>query len=93
VLELDMGFAVEEVAQGIGRLLQGVGCGPAVAEGNRVRFAAPEGVTIEIEPMPPDRIHYPTIFFARTLLVIRGGDEAVEAMQRKILLAFLRVGG
>jgi hypothetical protein len=93
VLELDMGFGLEEVVQGIERLLRGVAGGEPVAEGNGFRFAAADGVTIEVEPMPPERINYPTIFFARTLVVIRGTDEAVEAMNKKILLAFLRVGG
>ncbi|MGH7898406.1 MAG: hypothetical protein ACREQQ_10665 [Candidatus Binatia bacterium] len=93
MIELDMGFDVEEVARGIERLVERSGGGGRIAEGNGFRFLGADGLIIEVKPMPAERIHYPTIFFARTLVVIRGAEEAVEAMNKKILLAFLRVGG
>jgi len=92
-VELDMGFGLEEVAEGIERLIA-----PSGAEGSRqslgsgLRFHALEGVTLDLAPMPEERIRHP-IQLPRTLLVLRGPRAAVEALHRRILHAFLRGGG
>ena len=88
-----MGFTVEEVTAGIGRLLTRLGADPAkIPSPNGVRFRAPDDVTIDVEPMPEERIQYP-VLFPRTRLTLRGDPTAVESLRRQILLAFLRVGG
>jgi hypothetical protein len=88
-----MGFTVEEVADGIGRLLARLGADAAkIPSPDGSRFRAPQDVTIDVEPMPEERIKYP-ILFPRTLLTLRGDPTAVETLRRQILLAFLRVGG
>ena len=93
--ELDMGFAVEEVTEGVGRLLSRLGADvtkiPSPSS-NGARFRALHDVTIDVQPMPEERINYP-VLFPRTLLTLRGDPVAVEALRRQILLAFLRVGG
>lgn len=88
-----MGFTVEEVVEGIGRLLARLGA-PAegVRDGEAVRFPAPRGIAIEVRPMPEERIRYP-ILFPRTLLVLRGEDGPIEELYHQVLLTFLRVGG
>jgi hypothetical protein len=92
-VELDMGFSLEEVASGIERLIA-----PAGAEWSRqalepgVRFQAREGTTIDLAAMPEERIRHP-IQLPRTLLVLRGPRAAVESLHRRVLYAFLRVGG
>ncbi|MBI2962965.1 MAG: hypothetical protein HYY35_04365 [Deltaproteobacteria bacterium] len=91
--ELDMGFTVEEVAQGVERLLAELALGARkLPVGGGWRFDAAPRVTIEIDRMPESRIRHPTLF-PRTLLTLRGETPVVEALYRKILLAFLRVGG
>jgi hypothetical protein len=93
IAELDMGFAVEEVTGGIARLLARLGADAAkIPSANGSRFRAPDDVTIDVEPMPEERIKYP-ILLPRTLLTLRGDPTAVETLRRQILLAFLRVGG
>jgi hypothetical protein len=93
VKELDMGFTAEEVAEGMGRLLGRLGVdGIPTMAGGAARFRGPDGVEIEVRPMPEERIHYP-ILFPRTLVRLEGGDAAVRSLEQKILLAFLRVGG
>ena len=88
-----MGFTVEEVMDGIGRLLTRLGADPAkIPSPNGARFRAPNDVTIDVEPMPEERIKYP-VLFPRTLLTLRGDPTAVESLRRQILLVFLRVGG
>jgi hypothetical protein len=90
--ELDMGFTVEEVTAGVGRLLTRLDAGAAkIPSPKGARFHAPH-VTIDVEPMPEERIKYP-VLFPRTLLTLRGDPIAVESLRRQILLAFLRVGG
>lgn len=91
--ELHMGFTVAEVAQGIERLLRELDFGdPKESDESGARFRAPGGVTIDVEPMPRDRIVHP-VLFPRTLVTLRGDSGAIAALERKILLAFLRVGG
>jgi hypothetical protein len=93
VRELDMGFTVEEVVEGIARLLARLGMAAAsVFEGHVVRFRPEADLTIEVARMPEERIRHP-ILFPRTLLVLRGPEPAIEALERQVLLAFLRVGG
>jgi hypothetical protein len=92
VLELDMAFGVGEVIRGLERLL-GAEQRTSPAGEPSASFAAPGGVTIEVRRMPPERMQYPTIFADRTLVVLRGDHAAVAAMNEKIALAFLRVGG
>lgn len=88
-----MGFTVDEVAAGIERLLKRLGAeSHPVREGEGVRFFAPGGVTIEVGPMPEERIHHP-VFFPRTLLILRGEEDPVAALYERILHAFWRVGG
>jgi hypothetical protein len=93
VTELDMGFTVEEVTDGVGRLLTRLGAdAKKIPWSNGTRFRAPHDVTIDIQQMPEERINYP-VLFPRTLLTLRGDPVAVESLRRQILLAFLRVGG
>src|SRR5262249_22584650 len=93
VTELDMGFTVEEVTDGVGRLLTRLGGDvTTIPSQNGARLLAPNDVTIEVEPMPEGRIKYP-VLFPRTLVTLRGDPAAVESLRRQILLAFLRVGG
>ncbi len=93
VTELDMGFTVEEVTDGVGRLLVRLGADAAkIPSSSGARFRAPHDVTIDVQPMPEERVDYPTLF-PRTLLTLRGDPVAVESLRRQILLAFLRVGG
>jgi hypothetical protein len=88
-----MGFTVEEVTDGIGRLFTRLGTDAAkIPSPNGSRFRAPDDVTIDVEPMPEERIKYP-VLLPRTLLTLRGDPTAVESLRRQILLAFLRVGG
>jgi len=88
-----MGFTVEEVTRGIERLLARLHADTTrVPSGDGARFRGPSDVTIEIAPMPEERIHYP-ILFPRTLLRLCGDGAAVESLRQAILLAFLRVGG
>ena len=92
VTELDMGFTVEEVTAGVGRLLTRLDADAAkTALPNGVRFRAPHA-TIDVESMPEERIKYP-VLLPRTLLTLRGDPAAVESLRRHIVLAFLRVGG
>jgi hypothetical protein len=91
--ELDMGFTVEEIAAGLERLLQRLGGdGTPQRIGNTLRFQAPDGPTVEVSPMPEERIRYP-ILFPRTLVVLRGEAAAVASLYEQILYAFWRVGG
>jgi len=93
VTELDMGFTVEEVTAGVARLLTRLGADAAgIPSRNGVCFRGPRDVTIDIGPMPEERIKYP-VLFPRTLLTLRGDPVAVESLRRQILFAFLRVGG
>jgi hypothetical protein len=93
VTELDMGFTVEEVTDGVARLLTRLGADAAdIPSRNGVCFRGPRDVTVDIGPMPEERIKYP-VLFPRTLLTLRGDPVAVESLRREILLAFLRVGG
>jgi hypothetical protein len=92
-VELDMGFGLEEVAEGIERLIVPAGAGGSrQALGSGMRFRAREGVTVDLAPMPEERIRHP-IQLPRTVLVLRGPKAAVEALHRRVLHAFLRVGG
>ena len=93
VTELDMGFTVQEVTDGVARLLNRLGADAAtITSPNGARFRGPHDVTIDVGPMPEERIKYP-VLFPRTLLALRGDPVAVESLRRQILLAFLRVGG
>ncbi len=88
-----MGFAAEEVAAGIERLLVRLGADSrSVREGEWLRYFAPGDVTIELCPMPEERIRIPT-FLPRTRLILRGKSDRVGALYEQILQAFWRVGG
>ena len=88
-----MGFTVEELARGVEILLRRLGVEPAIVrEGELVMLSGLEGVSVEIAPMPEERIRYP-VLFPRTLLRLRGAAGPVEHLNQKILLYFLRVTG
>jgi hypothetical protein len=88
-----MGFTAEEIADGVGRMLERLNAdGVKAPSRNGARFRALDGVTIDVEPMPEERIRYPALL-PRTLVTLRGDPIAVERLRREILLAFLRVGG
>jgi hypothetical protein len=93
VVELDMGVPRDEVLAGLGRLLRRLGLdGTPAREGETARFPGPGGITIEVGPMPEERIRYP-IVFPRTLVVMRGEESVLEEFRRQVLLAFLRPTG
>jgi hypothetical protein len=94
-VELDMGFTVEEVASGVERVLtqsgyDGVKREPA-GEGWRLSCTNDE-IRVVIAPMPAEPISHPWMF-PRTSLILECEPGALEPLRRKILHAFLRVGG
>ncbi|MGH7822866.1 MAG: hypothetical protein ACREQ9_24170 [Candidatus Binatia bacterium] len=91
--ELDMGIPRDELLSGMRRLLERLGAAEEpVREGEVTRFRGPGGVAVEIGPMPEERIRYP-ILFPRTLVVLRGEEQALETLHRQLLVAFLRPTG
>ena len=91
--ELDLGVPRAEILSGVERLLRRLGVdGTPTPDGEVTRFHGPGDVTIEVGPMPEERIRYP-ILFPRTLMVLRGAPEALEKIHLAILHAFLRPTG
>lgn len=92
--ELDMGFAVAEVVDGLERLLKRLGGNEVrpVREQETTRFDAPGGVTVEVLPMPEERLGN-AVWFPRTLVVLRGDEDRISTLYREIVVAFWRVGG
>ena len=88
-----MGVPRDEILSGMERLLRRLGLdGAAVRDGETSRFDGPGGLTIEVGPMPEERITYP-VLFPRTRVVIRGGEEAFAGFYREFLHTFLRPTG
>jgi hypothetical protein len=93
VKELDMGIPRDELIAGMTRLLEKLGANGDVEEdGSVMRFHGPDGITVEVGPMPEDRVRYP-ILFPRTLVVLRGEGRALDAFYHQFLRAFLRPTG
>ena len=88
-----MGVPRDEILSGMERLLRRLGLpGENTSEGDLARFRGPEGIEIEVGPMPEGKAPYP-ILFPRTLVVLRGEDSAVASFHREVLLSFLRPTG
>ena len=91
--ELDLGIPRAEILSGLERMLRRLGAdGTPSRDGEVTRFAGPAGVTVEVGPMPEERIRYP-IIFPRTLMVLRGEPDAIEKLHLEVLHAFLRPTG
>lgn len=90
-----MGFTVEEVTSGVERVLEQLKYADVKREsvGGVVRLSCRgDELHIEIAPMPAERIPKPSMF-PRTWLVLRAEPTLLQSLHRKILYAFLRVGG
>ena len=88
-----MGVPRDEILSGLARLLQRLGLdGVAARDGETVRFEGPAGLTIEVGPMPEERITYP-VLFPRTRVVIRGEEAVLAGFYPEFLRAFLRPTG
>ncbi len=98
-VELDVAFTPSEVAGGLERLFSTRGWTwvPDTQPAPRYHFrvGVPSGgeTVVTVEPLPNERLNYPT-FFPRTLVQVRAADAAsLEAMRSAILFSFLRLMG
>lgn len=99
LFDLDMGFAVDEIDEGLARLLRRRGLAferTAPAPGKVIFDVSLDGGTarIEVGPMPEER-RSPFAFPPRSLLEASGDAPAttIERLRKDILFAFLRVAG
>jgi hypothetical protein len=91
--QIDMGLPREEVVAGLEALAKAAGTEPqTVRDGEAIRMRGPQGLSIEVEPVPPERIVLPAVF-PRTLVTLVGDDAAVESFYQRTVLAFLRPSG
>lgn len=99
MVELDLAFEPEAVAAGLERLFaaRGLKWSRRAGGARRAEFTivgpSAGDATVSVEPLPAQRMTYPS-FFPRTLLQLASDDQAaLERLRRDILLAFMRVMG